>query len=98
MLTPRPAWGLRILALGLILLLLHPQPSASGPRPNFLLLLADDLGIGDLGCYGNKTLRHGPGRGSPVAPTLRGSQEAELDSVAFAGPRISTAWHRRGCG
>ncbi|XP_008249453.1 arylsulfatase L isoform X3 [Oryctolagus cuniculus] len=57
MLTPRPAWGLRILALGLILLLLHPQPSASGPRPNFLLLLADDLGIGDLGCYGNKTLR-----------------------------------------
>lgn len=28
-----------------------------GPGPNFLLIMADDLGIGDLGCYGNRTLR-----------------------------------------
>ncbi|XP_052561629.1 steryl-sulfatase isoform X2 [Tympanuchus pallidicinctus] len=26
-------------------------------NPNVVLLIADDLGIGDLGCYGNKTLR-----------------------------------------
>nr|BDB45832.1 arylsulfatase E [Mus musculus molossinus] len=32
---------------------LDPPP----PQPNFLLIMADDLGIGDLGCYGNTTLR-----------------------------------------
>ncbi|XP_012892998.1 PREDICTED: steryl-sulfatase-like, partial [Dipodomys ordii] len=43
----------------LLLLLLPPGPCA-GPapsRPNFLLLLADDLGLGDLGSFGNRSLR-----------------------------------------
>ncbi|KAM8872727.1 steryl-sulfatase isoform 1-T3 [Synchiropus picturatus] len=26
-------------------------------KPNFVLIMVDDMGIGDLGCYGNKTLR-----------------------------------------
>ena len=26
-------------------------------RPNIIYILADDLGWGDLGCYGQKTLR-----------------------------------------
>ncbi|XP_047703320.1 arylsulfatase L isoform X2 [Prionailurus viverrinus] len=41
--------------------LLGVTPSASrdlsGSRPNILLLMADDFGIGDIGCYGNDTIR-----------------------------------------
>ncbi|XP_069865534.1 arylsulfatase L-like isoform X3 [Dipodomys merriami] len=43
----------------LLLLLLPPGPCAgiAPSRPNFLLLLADDLGLGDLGSFGNRSLR-----------------------------------------
>uniref|UniRef100_A0A674NFC7 Arylsulfatase D n=1 Tax=Takifugu rubripes TaxID=31033 RepID=A0A674NFC7_TAKRU len=30
---------------------------ASVRRPNFVLMMVDDLGIGDVGCYGNNTIR-----------------------------------------
>uniref|UniRef100_A0A3Q3W937 Sulfatase N-terminal domain-containing protein n=1 Tax=Mola mola TaxID=94237 RepID=A0A3Q3W937_MOLML len=46
------------LALLLLLLLdcylVSPQENR---KPNFVLMMVDDLGIGDLGCYGNTTLR-----------------------------------------
>jgi arylsulfatase A-like enzyme len=40
---------------GLIFVLLTspPAPAASSEKPNIIFILADDLGWGDLGCYGN---------------------------------------------
>ncbi|NWH95598.1 STS sulfatase, partial [Aegithalos caudatus] len=49
--------------MGLLLLLIicqcaiNSNKTHSVSKPNMILLMADDLGIGDLGCYGNRTLR-----------------------------------------
>ncbi|XP_072283591.1 arylsulfatase L-like [Pyxicephalus adspersus] len=39
------------------LLLLISLYSTNGQKPNILLIMADDLGIGELGCFGNTTIR-----------------------------------------
>ena len=48
---------LLLLMTGLAVLAENPLASSAGQRPNLIYILADDLGFGDLGCYGQTTLK-----------------------------------------
>ena len=81
----------RALCLALILVVaaawLAPSKSraqtseaAAAPRPNFVLIVADDLGYGDLGSYGNRVIRT-PSLDALAAEGLRMTDFHASDSV-----------------
>ncbi|XP_019570131.2 arylsulfatase D isoform X2 [Rhinolophus sinicus] len=55
--APAARNSLSVLLVVCLLLTTCELKAASAFKPNILLIMADDLGIGDLGCYGNDTLR-----------------------------------------
>uniref|UniRef100_A0A8C6TKK0 Steroid sulfatase (microsomal), isozyme S n=1 Tax=Neogobius melanostomus TaxID=47308 RepID=A0A8C6TKK0_9GOBI len=61
---------------------LNPVSSSDSERPNFVLIMVDDMGMGDLGCYGNKTLK------TPNVDRLA-SEGAKLTQHIAAAPLCS---------
>ena len=54
---------------------------SSAVRPNFVFILADDLGYADLGCYGGRS-RHSP----------QGSCSPAIDRMAGEGLRFTDGY------
>jgi arylsulfatase A len=48
---------MKILSLLLVLLAAAISRATAAPQPNLILFLADDLGYGDLGCFGNPVIQ-----------------------------------------
>ena len=48
----------RLFLAGILLTIqLSQQAHAQNEKPNFIIIFTDDQGYGDLGCYGNPTIK-----------------------------------------
>lgn len=95
---------LRLPLLILILLLFHCAPTvhaAAAPLPNIVLIYADDLGYGDLGCYGATRVRT-PNVDRLAKEGLRftdaHSPSATCTPSRYAMLTGEYAWRRKGTG
>jgi arylsulfatase A-like enzyme len=71
----RGGWVFGALAWALV-----ASPSLAADRPNVVLIVADDLGYGDLGCYGQKTI--------PTPKLDRLAREGTRFAQAYAGSTV----------
>src|SRR5215472_16241549 len=60
-----------------------PSPGAANKKPNIVILMTDDVGRGDLGCYGG-----GVTRGAPTP---------NLDRLAAEGARFTNWYGQASC-
>ncbi|QDT33333.1 sulfatase [Thalassoglobus polymorphus] len=74
----------RVLLATIVLLGWSQQSLIGSERPNFLVILCDDLGYGDLGCYGSESIR------TPHLDKLA-SQGIRLTDCYSASPLCSPA-------
>ena len=80
----------KVTTIGLSLLIaitIAPQvgaQNASGNKPNVVVMLADNMGYGDLGCYGS-------------GGVLRGMPTPRIDQLASEGLRLSQFFCEAGC-
>ncbi len=84
MFLPRTYIALSIWSLISIVSVLQLQATNPGTRPNIIFLLADDMGYGDLGCFGSPVVQ------SPHLDKLA-SQGTKLTQCYSASPNCSPA-------